>query len=151
LEIPDGKIFALILKAVRTKAFFKISIDEKYPYFFGFGPEFLDFKKGDIIALSEGVKDALAIKTVYKYSLAYLTSKPEKGFWDMLRILTTRVIVFADNDGAGRKIIKDEDFGFCGKFFVGRKDAGEYWEEKDLKKRVIQERIRQAIKQYQNL
>jgi hypothetical protein len=153
LELPDSTVFALTMKAVRTKAFFKVAIDERIPMVFGFGPEFKDFKKGDVIAMSEGVKDALAVKTVYRYSLGYLKSVPDERLWELLKTLTTKIVIFGDNDRAGRKITKNESYSFCGKHFVTGtlgKDVGEYWDNSSKDKReLMQARIRMALDLYQ--
>lgn len=144
-ELPDGQVVSMSLKAVRRKAFYKVSIDPNFPLFFGMGPEFIDFKKGDIITLSEGIKDALAIKTVYKFSLAYLTARPEDRFWKFLKTLTNRFVIFMDNDAAGRKLAKNPDFDFCAKYTVGNKDAGELWDHEELNV-GLQENIREIIR-----
>ncbi len=146
-ELPDGTIFAFTLKAVATKAFYKVIVDDKFPMFFGMGPEFMDFEWGDIICLSEGVKDALAVKTVWKYSLAYLTSQPDEKFWNFLLTLTNRVVIFGDNDFAGRKLFRNPEYGFCGKHLVGFKDPGNLWDRPDLSAK-IQEGMRQVIRIY---
>lgn len=101
--------------------------------FFGMG--FLDkeFKYGDPIMLVEGSMDFSVGYSFYKNTLATMTAGLTSMQYEILKLLTNRVILAYDNDEAGRKATnrdskKLKELGFEVKYlshFTGFKDLGD--------------------------
>jgi 5S rRNA maturation endonuclease (ribonuclease M5) len=129
--------FGYTFRSVKNKDFHVVIENKKYPLCFGL-ETLKDFKYNMPILLAEGVKDAMTLRKLYSYSLAYLTSAPYEKLMEYLKSITNRIIFFPDSDTAGRKFIYDKDlkekYKNCNKYYVPfGKDLGEYWNKLDNK------------------
>lgn len=78
-----------------------------------FGLESLYQGKGPVF-LTEGVFDACRLTSLGQSALAVCCNNPPKDFVNWLLLLQRKVVVVADNDVAGRKLVKFGDFvEFC--------------------------------------
>ena len=126
-EIPGNEIVSFVLRARGKKEFRNVKLNEKYPMVFGL-EDFYDYV-GQTILLTEGVKDAMFLKRFYKYSLAYLTSQPQKDLWEYLKRISRNILFFPDNDMTGRNIKKLKKYADCKVYYGKEKDWGKYWED----------------------
>jgi hypothetical protein len=137
LMTPNGEEYSYVLRAVESKRFYFLELKSKYPHCYGL-QDFTNYTFNKPILLCEGIKDVLAIKKIYPYSLAYLTSSPNDELFDFLSNITNRIIFFPDSDKTGLKLkitkkLK-EKFKFYSKYYTPfGKDLGEYWDRLDNK------------------
>lgn len=127
LPIEDlYSIRAMFFRSVFGKEF-RILNDGK-PLFYGLH-RFKDFKFGDLVILSEGIKDAEAIAKFHPYSLAVLGNHVSQKQAEVLKRLTNNSVFMADNDVWGRKSVWVNKKAGCKEvYFVhGCKDPGEIW------------------------
>jgi len=96
-------IRGFLLRNVFGKDFRVVS--DPYPVMFGFSA-FEGFKYGDLVIVSEGVKDALAVATVYPYSLACLGNHLSVKQSAYLKKITDNIVFMGDNDKSGRNTEK---------------------------------------------
>lgn len=62
-----------------------------------------DFKYGMPIVLVEGLKDCLAMQSIYPFAIAMQTNRLNKGLRMVLKQITNNLVMLYDNDDAGRK------------------------------------------------
>jgi len=126
-----------IVDLVGIRAFFFRSVEGKdfrvvsdgKPYFYGLF-RFKDFKYGDLIILSEGIKDAEAIALFYPYALACMGNCVSRDQAQLLKRMSDKVAFLADSDYGGKS---QEKFllkrGVNKVFYLqDSKDPGEWWE-----------------------
>ncbi|MGN1153276.1 MAG: toprim domain-containing protein [Candidatus Gastranaerophilaceae bacterium] len=117
---PSGKIVQIAFRIVdgepseykpKVKKVKARSENINIPTMFGFH-NFTGFKRGMPIVLVEGEKDAIAMQTIYPYTLAMGRNTLGNSI-KYLKYLTDKFIIIPDNDGAGlngyEKIKKDMD------------------------------------------
>jgi DNA primase len=94
----NGKPVSVVLRSLSQKGF--VDISTSYCAY-GFDLIDSDFKYGDWLLITEGIYDADSIRSVYKNSIAMLTSNITVMQAHILKSLTNRFIVAFDNDAAG--------------------------------------------------
>ena len=97
-RIGDGETGENKPKVKKVKGTYK---DVNISFLFGFH-NFSGFKKGMPIALVEGEKDAIALQTIYPYTLAMGRNTLGNNI-KYLKYLTNDFIIIPDNDEAGLK------------------------------------------------
>ena len=101
-NIICGKVRGMILRALNTKAFLSYGFREGALY--GLGMLSPDFKYGDPILLVESAIDSdFARLFITRNVLALMTSSVSVGKAQVISCLTNRVLLFLDNDEAGRR------------------------------------------------
>lgn len=100
-NIIEGYIPLLQLRSIKgDKAFMAVGSQSKL--FYGLGYLDKDFKYGDWIVIVEGLADADIGRGLYPNFLATMTSKITHSQFEVLKLLTNRVILIGDNDRPGR-------------------------------------------------
>ena len=100
-NIIEGYIPLLQLRSIKgDKAFMAVGSQSKL--FYGLGYLDKDFKYGDWIVIVEGLADADIGRGLYPNFLATMTSKITHSQFEVLKLLTNRVILIGDNDKPGR-------------------------------------------------
>jgi DNA primase len=100
-NIIRGKVVGMLLRATDTKAFMDYGF--RSGSFYGLGSLSPDFKYGDPIMLVEGAIDCdIAKQFITRNCLAVMTSSVSESKAMVLSCLTNRVLLFLDNDDAGR-------------------------------------------------
>lgn len=89
------------LRSIHGEKRFEV-IGSQSKLFYGLG--FLDknFRYGDWVIIQEGVFDTDIIRGLYPNSLGTMTSKITNSQFEILKLLTNRVILIGDNDKPGR-------------------------------------------------
>lgn len=132
LPIEDVScIRAIFFRAILTKDFRMIF--DGNPMMYGLF-RFKKFKYGDLVILSEGIKDAEAIARFYPYSLAVLTNRVTQKQSEVLKRLTDNFVFVADSDKWGHENERlNLRAGAKSVFYVpGGKDPGEYFEKEGV-------------------
>ncbi len=144
LEFIDGSIYAFQLRSKNEKKFYNIKLDKNLPLVYGWN----DIKEYGInIVLCEGIKDYHAIKLIYPYVLAYLTSSPSEKFIEYLKIVSKKIVFISDDDDAGKQLKYKVFLDGISKNYLIKKDPGTYWEcNNDLKRNMILDNIKVILK-----
>lgn len=101
-NVIRGRVVGMLLRATDEKAFLDYGF--RKGSFYGIGSLAPDFKYGDPIMLVEGAIDCdIAKQFITKNCLACLTSSTSRSKAKVLSSLTNRVMLFLDNDEAGRQ------------------------------------------------
>lgn len=135
LEFVDGSIYALQMRAVKEKKFWNIKFQE-LPLLYGW-MDLKDIEIGKPVILCEGLKDAQTIKLLYKYVLAYMTASPGEDVIEYLSKVSKKIIIIGDADKAGRSLKWKEYLKGIKKNFLGKKDAGYYWDTNSEVERTL--------------
>ena len=109
LETIYNKVYGFIIRGYdKNYNVFKLTND--LPVIFGLY-DFSNFKfKEQPIMLTEGIKDALVLKTLYPYTLSLNTSGLTINSLQFVKSLTNKFILIYDNDKAGIEATKrDKD------------------------------------------
>lgn len=149
LECEPHKVWGYTLRGYHSKKYVEFKIPNVPATLFGL----YDFKNfnfnKDYIILTEGIKDALVIKTLYPYTLALNTAGLTSNTLNLIKSLTNKIILIYDNDKAGRLAIKRDLISLKKEHIKAHsislyyKDPGIYYEHpKDL------EILNSNIKQY---
>jgi len=110
-EIPGKKIIGFILrsyydipseKGKPKKRYMFVRIKNTFPILFGWH-RFSDFKCGDPILLTEGIKDAIFLGKYYKYTLSSLTNNVSDPCMNLLSKMTDKIVLAYDMDSDGTK------------------------------------------------
>ena len=97
-----GKVRGIIFRAVNAKAFLSYGFREGALY--GIGMLNPDFKYGDPLLLVESAIDSdFARLYITRNVLALMTSSVSVGKAQVISCLTNKVLLFLDNDDAGRR------------------------------------------------
>lgn len=105
LEIKPNEVYGFMVRGY-TKSYNVFRLTSDLPVIFGLY-SFEDFKFGEQpIILTEGVKDAIVLKTIYPYSLSLNTSGLTSNSLQFVKGLTNNFILIYDNDNAGHEAIK---------------------------------------------
>lgn len=107
IEITDFSIHNFVLRGHENRAYFSPPTESKLPILFGFY-DFLDFQKGQPICLTEGIKDALIIKQVYKYVIALTTAGLSKVTLSILEKFSDKFVLMYDDDATGNKASQND-------------------------------------------
>ena len=100
-NIIEGYIPLLQLRSIKgDKAFMAVGSQSKL--FYGLGYLDKDFKYGDWVCIVEGLADADIGRGLYPNFLATMTSKITHSQFEVLKLLTNRVILLGDDDKPGR-------------------------------------------------
>lgn len=142
LDDPYGRVYGFLLRGNASKDFV---LHMYHPIkVFGFD-SFAEYRKGDPIFLAEGVKDAMAIKRLYPFALAYLGVSITNNLYDVLRAMGANIVVISDNDKqatrAARYRYRDKDVKL---YRSVTKDLGVYWED-DSVRGLIESQIKNII------
>lgn len=103
----NDRPISMVFRALTKKEFMDISI-----CYCAYGFDLIDenFRYGDWLLITEGIYDSDCIRSVYKNSVAMLTSNITVMQAQILKSLTNRFIIAFDNDSAGdsgyRKTLK---------------------------------------------
>ena len=101
-NVIRGKVVGMLLRATDEKAFLDYGF--RKGSFYGIGSLAPDFKYGDPIMLVEGAIDCdIAKQFITKNCLGCLTSSTSRAKAKVLSCLTNKVMLFLDNDEAGRQ------------------------------------------------
>jgi hypothetical protein len=103
LEILPSKVYGFILRGYE-KSYNVFRITNNLPVLFGLY-DFKDFEFGSStpILLTEGVKDALVLKTLYPYTLSLNTAGLTVNSIQVVSSLSNEFILLYDNDKPGRE------------------------------------------------
>lgn len=131
-NIISGYIPLIQLRTLRGEKKF-IALGNQSKLFYGLGYLNKNFKFGDWIIIVEGIADADIIRGIYPNVLATMTSRITRSQFEVLKLLTNKVILIGDNDIPGRKgtklnrvLLKDAGFDVRLIFQYGdMKDCGE--------------------------
>ena len=105
LEISPNEVYGFMVRGYE-KSYNVFRLTSDLPVIFGLY-DFENFKFGDQpVILTEGVKDALVLKTIYPYSLSLNTSGLTVNSLQFVKGLTNNFILIYDNDNAGHEAIK---------------------------------------------
>lgn len=106
LEIMPHKVYGFILRGYE-KSYNVFRISQNLPVVFGLY-DFIDydFSSPPPIILTEGVKDALVLKTVYPYTLSLNTAGLTQNSIQIVSSLSNKFILIYDNDKAGKEASK---------------------------------------------
>ena len=131
-NIISGYIPLLQLRSLHgEKQFTALGSQSKLFYSLGYLDS--DFKYGDWVIIVEGIADADIMRGIYPNILATMTSRITKSQFEVLKLLTNKVILLGDNDEPGRKGTRNnrlllQDNGFDVKLiyqYSNFKDCGE--------------------------
>lgn len=132
LETTEHNVYGYMLRGVKDKNYSVFKLDESPSVLFGLY-DLEDFNiNRDYIILTEGVKDCLVMKQIYKYVLSVNTAGITNKSYNILRALTNKFILIYDNDEAGSEaIFKDinklsEEGCIVHKVSLRFKDPGKY-------------------------
>jgi hypothetical protein len=128
VDFFSGEIIGFILRSVNNKNFYTVNF-KGTSLVYGLN-DFKDFKFNEPVILCEGVKDAQAIKLVYKYTLAYLRGVPVESLLKYVNNITNKILIISDNDKTG-KILKYKLPGYSIECVKSGKDPGEYFDGKE--------------------
>lgn len=94
----NGKVASIVFRAISSKAFMDYSL-----VYCAYGLDMMDedFRFGDPIVLTEGIFDSDVVRTIYKNTLAMLTSNITMMQAEVLRTITDNFIILFDSDEAG--------------------------------------------------
>jgi hypothetical protein len=131
-NIISGYIPLIQLRTLRGEKKF-IALGNQSKLFYGLGYLNKNFKFGDWIIIVEGIADADIIRGIYPNVLATMTSRITRSQFEVLKLLTNKVILIGDNDIPGRKgtklnrvLLKEAGFDVRLIFQYGdMKDCGE--------------------------
>lgn len=105
METKPGEVYGFTLRGYE-KSYNVFRLTSNLPVLFGFY-DFEDFQfNKDPILLTEGIKDALVLKTIYPYTIALNTAGLTINSLQFLKSLTNRFLLVYDNDKAGTDAIK---------------------------------------------
>jgi hypothetical protein len=162
IQSVKGTIVGFILRTVFGKkdyaSVYKSTSDtvKKVPFMFGFYKDFMNYGKKSMnmpIVVCEGVKDCIALKTIYPYTLSNNTSK--LGFnKHILKNITNKVILVYDNDATGESSLITDRYGLeqlgiqvsTFKLDDGVKDVAEYLTESVGVRNNFCRRLKRTIK-----
>lgn len=100
MEIKSNEVYGFTLRGYK-KEYNVFKLNSHLPVIFGLY-DFKDFKFGsEPIILTEGIKDALVLKTIYPYTLALNTAGLTINSLQFVKSLSSRFILIYDNDKAG--------------------------------------------------
>lgn len=102
LEVKPYKVYGFILRGY-YKNYNVFRINNSLPVIFGLY-DFEDFNFGkQTIILTEGVKDALVLKSIYPYTLALNTDGLTANSFQLVKSLSNKFILIYDNDDPGKE------------------------------------------------
>lgn len=127
----DGKFFGFILRSPegQKKRFLTVFYQDVVLYGLD---SFKNFTYRDKLILVEGVKDCEAVKVVYPYCLAYLSSFPSISAVAVIKAIASSIIIISDNDSTIKMVRKKASETGFNHFVTPKKDLGVYLEEGDL-------------------
>lgn len=100
MEITPNNVYGFTIRGYE-KEYNVFRLTSNLPVLFGFY-DFEDFNFGrDPIILTEGIKDAIVLKSIYPYTLALNTAGLTINSTNFVKSLTNRFILVYDNDKAG--------------------------------------------------
>lgn len=100
-NIISSYIPLLQLRSIHGEKRF-IAVGSQSKLFYGLGMLDKDFKFGDYVCIVEGLADADIGRGLYSNFLATMTSKITHSQFEVLKLLTNKVILIGDNDKPGR-------------------------------------------------
>ena len=100
-NIIAGYIPLVQLRSIHGEKRFEV-IGSQSKLFYGQGYLDKNFKFGDWVIIVEGIMDSDIGRGLYPNILANMTSKITKSQFEILKLLTNRVILIGDNDRPGR-------------------------------------------------
>lgn len=105
MEIKPNRVYGFTLRGY-NKSYNVFRLTSDLPVLFGLY-DFNNFNLGkDPIILTEGIKDALVLKTIYPYTIALNTAGLTINCIRLIKSFTNRFILIYDNDKAGIEAIK---------------------------------------------
>lgn len=132
LEISPGKVYGYMVRGYSQKSYNVFRLNNIPAVIFGlYDFEKFNFHK-DYVIITEGVKDALTIKTLYPYTISLNTAGLTVNSFNLLKAITNKFILIYDNDRAGKeatekdlKLLKDNHC-IAHSIKLRFKDPGEY-------------------------
>lgn len=100
-NIVAGYIPLIQLRSIKGEKRFEV-VGSQTKLFYGQGYLDKNFKYGDWIIIQEGVFDTDIMRGLYPNTLGTMTSKITNSQFELLKLLTNRVILIGDNDKPGR-------------------------------------------------
>lgn len=98
----SGNAMGYVVRGIDKHSYRMVKDPDAPQLLYGF-QDFGGFVTGNPIVLCEGVKDAIYVKKMYPYTLALLGCGLMDNAVEILRRLTTRVVLALDNDSGGAK------------------------------------------------
>lgn len=140
MECQPYKVWGYTLRGYYNKKYLVFKVSNIPTTVFGlYDFDSFEFHK-DYIILTEGIKDALVLKTLYPYTLALNTAGLTSNSLNFVKAMTNKVILIYDNDKAGKEALKRDlnslkkDHIKAHSISLYYKDPGVYYEHpKDLK------------------
>jgi len=123
-----GIVRGFIFRLVERKEFRRV--DDGRPLFYGFH-RFKDFKYGQLIIVSEGIKDAEAVARFYPYSLSIMGNHISEEQAEILKRLTSKLVFIGDNDERSRKVERLNKKAGAIVLYPPVKDVGMYFESQE--------------------
>lgn len=131
-NIISGYIPLLQLRSLHGEKAFQ-AVGSQSKLFYGQGMLDKDFKYGDPLLIQEGVFDTDIMRGLYPNCLGTMTSKITHSQFEVLKLMTNRIILLGDDDKPGRigtkkNRIKLQEAGFQVRLifqYNGYKDTGE--------------------------
>ena len=103
LEVLPNKVYGFIIRGYE-KSYSVFRLTNNLPVLFGlYDFENIDFNSPPPIILTEGVKDALVLKTLYPYTLSLNTAGLTKNSIQIISSLSNKFILIYDNDDPGKE------------------------------------------------
>lgn len=143
LEDFIGNIYGFLFKAVEDKAYRVLS--SSIVLFYGW-QDFKGFGRGMPILLTEGIKDAEALKAFdYPYVLGLLHGFPSRNQMEVLTRLTNRLYYIGDKDYTGMKSAEILRRRRITTFIPPLKDVGKYFEDLNSTDRMMIEAFLKGV------
>lgn len=134
LQSVQDLCIGFMIKSYRVKRAYRLLSEPCIlPPVYGWS-QFKDFRNGDPVIITEGIKDVAFIQQYYPFTLGVLSASIPQSILELLKIITDKVIIAFDNDLAGKRQsenIKKELLKShikCVSVFPILKDYGDYIE-----------------------
>ena len=102
MEVKENRVYGFTIRGYE-KNYNVFRLTSNLPVIFGlYDFEDFNFNKKKPIILTEGIKDALMLKTIYPYTLSLNTAGLTQNALNFVTALTDRFILIYDNDKPGR-------------------------------------------------
>lgn len=136
----NNKIISFVIRGLTHDYYDTFGMSKIRPLFGWY--TFKDFKKDRPIIITEGSKDCIVLQKYYPYTLALLTSGITMQNMNILKSMTSKLILAYDSDTVGKKATQDDikklqDKGIQVQFLrPNKKDFGAEYESTDLGLRI---------------
>lgn len=148
---PRGRIYGYVLRSFMGKEYRSVANNGAPQLLFGWEDFDDKFRYGVPIVLREGIKDALFVKTIYPYALAFLSSDVSEDTLNYLCLITDKFVLALDSDSSGekhRKKLKDSLHRRkcqATDMFPKEKDFGQYFVNRNFYDRYFKQQFFLAV------